>query len=79
MTNHSHSGHVFGPDSVIEVMRQTLRDQAAPTWTDRHKAISRFINENDLLRLTLWPGWVISLTPAGAAYIAEHGSVDPDD
>jgi len=56
---------------VIGTMRDILRDQCSSSCMDQ--AVVRYIFAENLLRITEWPGWLISLTEKGRTYMLEHG------
>lgn len=55
---------------VVKTIRNVLREQATMSYMPR--PVVQYIFDNNLLKLTLWPGWVISLTPTGKHYLADH-------
>lgn len=58
------------PDSehVKRVMQRILRDQAV--WS-HNNPVSQYIFDNNLLRITYWPAFCITLTDAGRDYMRE--------
>ncbi len=52
-------------------MRQLRNHQCRTSFMD-HAALD-FITDNGLVQQTEWPSFVIKITEAGAAYIAENG------
>jgi len=52
-------------------MRSLKREQVRTGWMDRDAI--KFIMDNRLMAQHEWPGYSISITEAGAEYIAENG------
>ena len=55
-------------------MRQIKRDQC--TMSHMNQEACKFIFDAGLMKLTLWPAWVISYTQVGLYYLQENSEGD---
>jgi len=62
------------PRTVIATMRQIKRDQC--TMSHMNQEACKFIFDAGLMKLTLWPAWVISYTQDGLDYLQENSEGD---